>query len=214
MRKQQRSPRSSSSDLQSRKITTPLENEITTQRNRPASVMSTGSDKDRRANSGTTVDSKHRVMKSTRSNSSQMIPSGKAGQHRETDSRQYKRQMSDVQQISQQRSAAARPSVSPRVAAPALQPLKLASRLKNPASQLSQGGYLMHRAEGMFDLSNLANSPGYKGSIVDLLAEFQKQYELSSPAKVVAKQTRASGSHLYSTRQPSSQGKQNQFSVL
>lgn len=52
---------------------------------------------------------------------------------------------------------------------------KVLFRQKNAVPRPSAEGYSIHRAEGMFDLSNIHNIPDHGGSIYNLMEEFKKQ---------------------------------------
>jgi len=47
------------------------------------------------------------------------------------------------------------------------------SRPKNPGR--ARSGYMIHRSEGLSDLSNIQEIPGFYGSIANILEEFQRQ---------------------------------------
>lgn len=62
----------------------------------------------------------------------------------------------------------------PRKPSAELTSSKPVQRLKHQ-SKFTQNGYVIHRAEAMFDLSNIHLNPDDRGSMFDLLGEFQKQ---------------------------------------
>lgn len=186
--REQQSKSRSASDLQAKKIKVPLTNRITLLPAHTAHAAPYIGDK--RLGNGNGVTFKPKLTNSNPAISSQAKAKGVAVNQKQVDKRRYQKQMSDTQHQQtpgQQRPLTAAGSTQPpqsskqQPVSARPPPLRLpSSRAKNPTSQLSQGGYLMHRAEGMFDLSNLNNTPGYKGSIYNLLEEFQKQYEISS----------------------------------
>ena len=183
------------SDLQNKKIKLPNVSKIASTPGPTASYVD-----DKRLSNGVIL--KPKLVKSNPAITNQKTSSGAALKTKRVDHRHPHPEMSDIQHqqaSGQQRSAAGRSAQvqhqqqsSRQLPAARPPPLRLPTRAKNPSSQLSQGGYLIHRAEGMFDLSNLTSSPGFKGSIYNLLDEFQKQYEISSVPKL--SQTREDGS--------------------